>query len=166
MSNIILSWVSFKIVVCKAVDRDSNPLRLNGSQDSYSGELQVYINDSWGAFCYSTFSFTSAKVLCKTLGFKTAESTYRINITDTNTPLAVDGVYCYSSVDSFYTCSWDGIHYENESYHYCWDNNTVGIVCSDGEPVCLCIKILWQEITSGLFNAPILYIYLSDFFSV
>ena len=117
-----------------AVDRDSNPLRLNGSQDSYSGELQVYINDSWGAFCYSTFSFTSAKVLCKTLGFKTAESTYRINVTDTNTSLAVDGVYCYSSVDSFYNCSWD-LHYKDESYHYCWDNDTVGIVCSDGECV-------------------------------
>ena len=131
--------VSFLLL--KAVDRDSNPLRLYGSQDSYSGELQVYINDSWGAFCYSTFSFTSAKVLCKTLGFKTAESTYRINVTDTNTTLAIDGVYCYRSVDSFYNCSWD-LHYEDESYHYCWDNDTVGIVCSDGECVQLCIKIL------------------------
>ena len=114
---------------CKAVDR--YPLRLNGSQDSYSGELQVYINDSWGSFCYGSFSFTSAKVLCKTLGFKTAESAYRINTT-TNTPLMVDGVYCYSNIDSFYNCSWN-FHFDDEDYHFCWDNATVGVVCSDGE---------------------------------
>ena len=114
---------------CKAVDR--YPLRLNGSQDSYSGELQVYINNSWGSFCYGSFSFTSAKVLCKTLGFKTAESAYRINVT-TNTPLSVDSVYCYSNVDSFYNCSWY-FHFDDEDYHYCWNNATVGVVCSDGE---------------------------------
>ena len=115
---------------------DRYPLRLNGSQNSYSGELQVYVNDSWGAFCYSGFSFTTAKLLCKTLGFKTAESTYRINITDTDTdtdtPLAVDSVYCYYRVNSFYNCSWN-FHSDDEPYHYCWSNDTIGVVCSDGE---------------------------------
>ena len=117
-------------VYCKAVER--YPLRLNGSQDSYSGELQVYINGSWGSFCYGSFSFTTAKTLCKTLGFKTAESAYRINITNTNTTLAVDRVYCYSNVDSFYNCSWR-FHFPNDSYHYCYSSDTVGVVCSDGE---------------------------------
>ena len=125
----------FQSVVCfQAVDSDRPPaLRLNGSQDSYSGELQVYINDSWGSFCYGSFSFTTAKVLCKTLGFKTAESTYRINLTESAAPLAVDWVYCYRSLDSFYNCSWT-FHREDERYHYCYDDNvTVGVVCSDGE---------------------------------
>ena len=127
----ILNIEIFQIVVyCKAVER--LPLRLNGSEDSYSGELQVYVNDSWGSFCYGrSFYFTTAKVLCKTLGFKTAESLYRINIT--NAPLAVDRVSsCYSNLDSFFNCSWT-FHREDEDYHYCYDNTTVGVVCSDGE---------------------------------
>ena len=115
---------------CKAVDR--LPLRLNGSEDSYSGELQVYLNGTWGSFCRSSFSFTTAKLVCKTLGFKTAESVYRINRTDSNAPLAVDWVYCYGNVDSFFNCSWN-FHTEDEDYYYCWNNVTVGVVCSDGE---------------------------------
>ena len=111
---------------------DRLPLRLNGSEDSYSGELQVYANGSWGSFCHGRFSFTTAKVLCKTLGFKTAESVYRINLTDANAPIAVDWIYCYSSVDSIFNCSW-GFHSEDDEYNYCWDNATVGVVCSDGE---------------------------------
>ena len=111
---------------------DKLPLRLNGTEDSYSGELQVYVNESWGSFCYGSFSFTTAKVLCKTLGFKTAESVYRINITTSKAPVAVDRVYCYGRVDYFFNCSWI-FHREDEDYHYCYDNSTVGVVCSDGE---------------------------------
>jgi len=108
------------------------PLRLYGGQDSYSGELQVYINGTWGAFCASNFYFSSAKVLCKTLGFKTVESNYKINATDASTPIAVDYVYCYYGIHYFYNCSWY-LHYDSETYHFCGDNSTVGIVCSDGE---------------------------------
>ena len=111
---------------------DRYPLRLNGSEDSYSGELQVYINGSWGSFCYGSFSFTTAKVLCKTLGFKTAESVYRTNITTSSAPIAVDRAYCYGNVDTFYNCSWR-FHREDEAYHYCYYNATVGVVCSDGK---------------------------------
>ena len=125
-NNIIFQTVSY----CKAVDR--YPLRLNGSEDSYSGELQVYVNGSWGSFCYGSFSFTTAKVLCKTLGFKTAESVYRINITASSALLAVDRVYCYRALHSFYNCSWI-FHTEDEDYHYCYSNITVGVVCSDGK---------------------------------
>ena len=128
----ILIFSNCFFVYHKAVDR--YPLRLNGSQDSYSGELQVFVNDSWGAFCYNGFSFTTAKLVCKTLGFKTTESIYRINITDTDTPLAVDYVYCYGRRDSFYNCSWN-FHSDDEPYHYCWNNDTVGVVCSDGEHI-------------------------------
>ena len=119
---------------------DRLPLRLNGSEDSYSGELQVYANGSWGSFCYG-FSFTTAKVLCKTLGFKTAESVYRINHTDSNASIAVDWVYCYSSVNYFFNCSWS-FHNEDEGYNYCWSNDTVGVVCSDGERLNIDIMIL------------------------
>ena len=108
------------------------PLRLYGGQDSYSGELQVYINGRWGGFCASSFYFSSAKVLCKTLGFKTAESNYRIYVTYTSIPIAVDYVHCYSSIHDFYNCSWY-LHHDNETYHFCGDNSTVGVVCSDGE---------------------------------
>ena len=116
---------------------DRYPLRLNGSQDSYSGELQIHVNGSWGSFCYNYFYFTTAKLVCKTLGFKVAESYYRISATNStahniNTPLAVDYVYCYTSMHSLYNCSWH-FHQVNESYHYCYNNATVGVVCSDGE---------------------------------
>ena len=118
---------------------DRLPLRLNGSEDSYSGELQVYANGSWGSFCYGSLSFSTAKVVCKTLGFKTAESVYRINHTDSSAPAAVDSVYCFRSVDSIFNCSW---YYLSEGDH-CWYNTTVGVVCSDGEHL-FGYPCLWQ----------------------
>lgn len=107
------------------------PLRLHGGEDQYVGEVQVYVNGTWGAFCAGRFYFTSAKVLCRTLGFKTVETVYSIN--DTETPLFVDGLYCsrYSSNYDFFNCSW---YWHTEAYHYCPDGNaTAGVVCSDGE---------------------------------
>ena len=104
------------------------PLRLNDSQDSYSGELQVYVNGSWGAFCYSNFSDTTAKIVCKTLGFKTAESHYKIDATKTNTQVAVEEVYCNRSIQDFYNCIW-----KFQNNEVCRDDATVGVVCSNGE---------------------------------
>ena len=130
------------------MNRYQYPLRLNGSEDSYSGELQVYVNGSWGSFCYGSFSFTTAKVLCKTLGYKTAESAYRINITNSSAPIAVDRAYCYGNVDTFYNCSWI-FHREDEAYHYCYYNATVGVVCSDGERL---LKYLCAGGLTGIFT--------------
>ena len=107
------------------------PLRLHGGENQYVGEVQVYVNGTWGAFCAGRFYFTSAKVLCRTLGFKTVEEVY--SIYDTETPLLVDGLYCsrYSSNYDFFNCSW---YWHTEAYHYCPDGNaTVGVVCSNGE---------------------------------
>jgi len=102
---------------------------LYGGDDQYSGEVQVYVNNTWGGFCAGGFNFTSADVLCKTLGFKTVEEVYTINTT--NTPLLVDGLNCsrYSSNYDLFNCSWYW-NTDDEQYHYCpCGNATVGIVC-------------------------------------
>jgi len=121
------------MVILKGVVPDRRyPVRLHGGDDQYSGEVQVYVNNVWGGFCAGRVPFSSAKVICKTLGFKTVEEVYIIN--NTNTPLLVDGLYCsrYSSNYDVFNCSWY-FHTDDEVYHYCpYGNATAGIVCSDG----------------------------------
>ena len=105
------------------------PMRLHGGHDQYSGEVQVFVNNAWGGFCAGRMYFSTAKVLCKTLGFKIVEEVYIIN--NTNTQLLVDRLYCspYKSNYDLFNCSW----YFHTDGDYCpYGNATAGIVCSDG----------------------------------
>ena len=109
------------------------PVRLHGGHDQYSGEVQVYVNNTWGGFCAGLISFSTAHLLCKTLGFKIMEEVYNIN--NTSTPLFADFLYCsgyrsrYISNYDIFNCSWFLHTDDSDCLH---GNETAGIVCSDG----------------------------------
>lgn len=43
--------------------------RLVGSNVSFEGRVEVYLNGSWGTVCDDGFGMTDADVVCRSLGF-------------------------------------------------------------------------------------------------
>uniref|UniRef100_K1QLG7 Neurotrypsin n=1 Tax=Magallana gigas TaxID=29159 RepID=K1QLG7_MAGGI len=47
----------------------SSYTRLVGSNVSFEGRVEVYLNGSWGTVCDDGFGMTDADVVCRSLGF-------------------------------------------------------------------------------------------------
>ena len=110
---------------------------MNGTNE-YEGRVEVRINGTWGTICDSYPSFQDATVICRQLGFQVAERAARgavFGAGSLNASIAY--LSCRGTESSVTDC-----YYYSGPNLYCDTNRyAIGVLCSDGEFVCVCVCV-------------------------
>ena len=113
--------------LCFLLDNNTSPLqlRLTGGSDKH-GILEILYYEVWGYICHSYFSFNSANVACKRLGFPGAESVQdpRYYSTAPST-LWLSRVQCFGNETGLEQCS----HLGFGNPESCGKQDFVGVSC-------------------------------------
>ena len=107
---------------------------VNGSNNN-EGRVEIRVNGTWGTICDGYFSYNDALVVCRMLGYATADRPARPNAfgIGTYSPLLYS-VYCRGTEQSILDC-----------YQYgssCYQDVSAGVLCSDGKLV-VCVCLCW-----------------------
>lgn len=106
---------------------DSEPIvRLVNGSNSSEGRVEVRVNGTWGTVCDPNFSFGDAQVVCRMLGYVTAEKATEPNAYGTGEyPPLFTSVGCTGFEESILDC-----YLSNYS---CLDPAMSGVKCSNGQ---------------------------------
>ena len=109
----------------------------NGSVSS-EGRVEIRVNGTWGTICDPYFSYNDALVVCRMLGYATADRPARPNAFGQGLyPPLFSYVYCRGTEESLLNCS----HYSGS----CYQNVSAGVLCSDGELGCgACVRCVYM----------------------
>ena len=122
------------------LDNNTSPLqlRLTGDSIKRQGRLEILYYGVWGYVCYDSFSFNSANVACRRLGFPGAlQAPYKFSH-DSQFPTAptwLSDVYCFGNETGLEQCPHSG--FGNLG---CENYRDVGVHCI-GMYVCMYIPM-------------------------
>ena len=80
-------------------------LRLIGGSNKQQGGLEILYYGVWGYVCYRPFSFNSANVACRRLGFPGAVSSRRWSLYPSTAPIWLNDVQCFGNETGLEQCS-------------------------------------------------------------
>lgn len=95
--------------------------RLVGSNVSFEGRVEVYLNGSWGTVCDDEFGMTDADVVCRSLGFPGALQVTHKYGSGTG-DILMDNVGCVSNKATILDCIYI-------TSHNCNHGEDVGVIC-------------------------------------
>lgn len=93
----------------------AEPLRLIGGPNRYSGNLEIFYNNTWGSICDDSFNEKAANVACRQLGFSKASNWIK-DYGVIKSPYWLDDVKCLGNETSLAKCA-----------HSNWGVNNCGI---------------------------------------
>ena len=99
-------------------------VRLVGGNSYNEGRVEVKYNGEWGTVCDDGWSYRSAYVVCKQLGFGTYGSSYRRFGQGTG-PIWLDYVICTGSETTLTSCGHLGFKVIRSCSHY----EDIGVRC-------------------------------------
>ena len=100
-------------------------VRLVNGTNNNEGRVEIRVNGSWGTICDPYFTYNDALVVCRMLGFATADRPARPNAFGVGTyPPLFSYTYCRGTELSILDCT----HYSGR----CYQNISAGVLCSDG----------------------------------
>lgn len=116
-----LLWFHYILV------QGNGDIRLRGGNYS-SGRVEIYHNGVWGTICDDNWDLADANVVCRQLGFGSAEVAHRSAFYGEGTgPVLLDEVQCYGYEERLDLCSKNGWY-----DHDCSHREDAGVQCSDG----------------------------------
>ncbi|XP_022087751.1 deleted in malignant brain tumors 1 protein-like [Acanthaster planci] len=105
--------------------RCSIAIRLVGGSTPSEGRLEVFANGYWGTVCDDGWGLTDAQVVCRELGFSSAqEATTSARFGQGTGEILLDGVSCTGSEDRLTDCTHQGIGVND-----CNHGEDAGVVC-------------------------------------
>ncbi|XP_065653523.1 lysyl oxidase homolog 2A-like isoform X1 [Hydra vulgaris] len=127
--SILFLLVAFSLVLLNTrVKLETSLLRLSGSNNSYEGNVEVFLDGKWKYVCDDSWDLRDAKVVCRQLGFTkaisaTIKSAFLVGI---NVSYWLDDVLCWGSESDLLHCWHRGI-----GSHNCNDLKEIaGVICS------------------------------------
>ena len=106
-----------------------NPIRLNGSDDSYSGRVEYCYNGIFGTICDDEWSLQDANVACRQLGFQGARRAYGSAYFGPGTgPIWLDNLQCTDTESRLEDCPNKGWRVND-----CTHDNDAGVECFAGK---------------------------------
>ena len=105
-----------------------NAIRLNGSNNSYSGRVEYCYNGIYGTICDDEWSIQDANVACRQLGFQGARRAYGSAYFGPGTgPIWLDNLQCNDTESRLEDCPNKGWRVND-----CTHNNDAGVECFAG----------------------------------
>ncbi|KAL4219354.1 scavenger receptor [Mactra antiquata] len=103
---------------------------VNGSSTS-NGRVEVFYNNTWGTVCDDGFGTYDAQVVCRMLGFQTANSipVARATYGQGTGPILLDDLTCLGSESNIVQCSNKGWYTSD-----CKHSEDVGVICNAAAP--------------------------------
>uniref|UniRef100_A0A8W8JE55 SRCR domain-containing protein n=1 Tax=Magallana gigas TaxID=29159 RepID=A0A8W8JE55_MAGGI len=96
--------------------------RLVGSNVSFEGRVEVYLNGSWGTVCDDYFGMSEADVVCRSLGFPGAlQVTYKYG--SGTGAILMDNVNCLSNETTILDCGY-------KTSHDCSHAEDIGVIAN------------------------------------
>ncbi|XP_052078047.1 uncharacterized protein LOC127715984 isoform X2 [Mytilus californianus] len=127
-----MSWIIFYLVSCCFARQvtDASKVRLvdgkslyKNGVEVYEGRLEVFYNNEWGNVCDNGFNQTSARVVCRMLGFE-GNAVMNLNYRYGNKPITLDDVTCIGSEKDIMDCK-----HTTWRTHNCNHEEDVGVRC-------------------------------------
>ena len=104
-------------------------MRLVGGSSYNEGVVEVYYNGRWGAVCYYGWDVHDANIVCKQLGFKSAEIVGFGTRPATN--ILLDNLICSNNDTVLASCGHYGIGIKVHCYYYSYHSHYIvaGVKC-------------------------------------
>ena len=107
--------------------------------------MEIYVNGEWGTVCDDGWDMQDASVVCKQLGFDSAQvPTYVARFGQGVGPIHFDDVECDGHESDILNCRHNGL-----AEHNCGHHEDAGVVCS-APGNCLKIFIQWGACRRGI----------------
>ena len=121
------SIIYVRMCMC-STDNDTTPLqlRLVGGTNEQQGRLEILYYGVWGYVCGWSFSFNSANVACRRLGFPGALSMVSRHPLAVSVPLWLSEVWCIGNETGLEQCPHRGF---GNFGSFCNQYDDVGVVC-------------------------------------
>ncbi|XP_060590612.1 deleted in malignant brain tumors 1 protein-like isoform X2 [Ruditapes philippinarum] len=113
-------------VLCDTAATNVRARLVDGSSTS-NGRVEIFYNNTWGTVCDDGFNINDAKVICRMMGFQTANS---LSVSGSHFgngtgPILLDDVQCLGSETNIVQCSNKGWY-----SHNCNHGEDVGVICN------------------------------------
>ncbi|XP_078685522.1 uncharacterized protein LOC144918536 [Branchiostoma floridae x Branchiostoma belcheri] len=128
--------------------RDPNRIRLVGGSSRKEGRVEVRPADSmtWGTVCHNQFDIKDADVVCKMLGYSSAQLVRNdAYFGQGRGPIYMDDLHCNGDEKSLFNCSYPGWTINDLN---CNHDQAAGVECT-GEP------FLFVSIEDGIFQIEV-----------
>lgn len=110
--------------------QQNGDLRLVGGDLVNEGRVEVYHGGQWGTVCDDSWNIVDADVVCRQLGFASAEQIfYRAKYGEGSGPILIDQINCPEGAKSILDCS-----HNRWGEHDCSHSEDAGVLCERTTP--------------------------------
>ena len=118
------------ITISLASAQQNGDVRLVGGVSVNEGRVEVYYEGQWGTMCDDSWHESDADVICKQLGFESAEQIfYRAQFGQGTGPILIDQIHCPDGAQSILDCEHNGW-----GSHDCRHDEDAGVLCNRAAP--------------------------------
>ncbi|XP_038068884.1 deleted in malignant brain tumors 1 protein-like [Patiria miniata] len=116
-------YLRFEVLGCR--DFKSGMIRLVGGDDKWSGQVEIYRHDAWGAVCDSSWDMKDATTVCHQLGFIEAlEAKTGLSSRESDRPIVMNRVACTGTERRLADCP-----FVCTGSQQCSSSTVAGVVC-------------------------------------
>lgn len=106
---------------------EEGAVRLRGTNSSYEGRVEIFINDEWGSICDDDWDLIEAQIVCHQLGFTRAlEAKIGAHFGHGQDPTHLDNVGCVGYESNLLQC----LHVTREKED-CLHSEDAGVICEN-----------------------------------
>ncbi|XP_038068817.1 deleted in malignant brain tumors 1 protein-like [Patiria miniata] len=117
-------------------------IRLVGGEDKWSGQVEIYRHDAWGAVCDSSWDMKDATTVCHQLGFIEAlEAKTGLSSRESDRPIVMNRVACTGTERRLADCP-----FVCTGSQQCSSSTVAGVVCKPRSDV---VRLVGGSRTSG-----------------
>ena len=126
----VMIWLLLAVPTFISAQPDGSLRLVDGGTENV-GRVEVYYSGSWGTLCDDSWHFQDANVVCRQLGFESAQKlVYRAGFGEGTGPIWIDQISCRGNEASILECRHNGW-----GIHDCVHQEDAGVHCKRKEPV-------------------------------